>query len=32
MQRHAGKCKPGCYALAVAGDDVLSYEEPEIED
>jgi len=26
---HIAKCKPGCYALAVAGEDVLSYEEPD---
>ena len=25
----AAKCKPGVYALAVAGEEILSYEEPE---
>ena len=25
----AAKCKPGVYALAVAGEDIVSYEEPE---
>ncbi|CAK0786868.1 hypothetical protein CVIRNUC_010082 [Coccomyxa viridis] len=26
---HIAKCKPGVYALAVAGEDIVSYEEPE---